>query len=97
MDSFFRLQFCAFLLININKYTHRTVGMLTGYRLDDQEFSLPHVVLTGCGVHTDSYMMGTWGSFTRGIKLTTHSQLVLMSRKRGSIHPLPHTSPYHSA
>jgi hypothetical protein len=26
-----------------------------------------------------------------------HSQLVLRSRKRGSIHPLPHTSSWHSA
>jgi hypothetical protein len=28
----------------------------------------------------------------RGVKLTTHLQLVPRSRKCGSIHPLPHTS-----
>jgi hypothetical protein len=33
----------------------------------------------------------------RGVKLTTHLQLVLMSRKYGSIHPLLHTSLLRSA
>jgi hypothetical protein len=33
----------------------------------------------------------------RGMKLTTHLQLVLRSRIHGSIHPLPHTSSCHSA
>jgi hypothetical protein len=33
----------------------------------------------------------------KGVKLTTHLQLVPRSRKRGSIHPLPHTSSWRSA
>jgi hypothetical protein len=33
----------------------------------------------------------------RGVKLTTHLHLVPRSRKRGSIHPLPHTSSCRSA
>jgi hypothetical protein len=32
-----------------------------------------------------------------GVKLTNHFQLVPRSRKRGPIHPLPHTSSLHSA
>jgi hypothetical protein len=31
------------------------------------------------------------------VKLTTHLQRVSRLRKRGSIHPLPHTSPWRSA
>jgi hypothetical protein len=31
------------------------------------------------------------------VKLPTHLQLEPRSRKRGSIHPLPHTPPWHSA
>jgi hypothetical protein len=33
----------------------------------------------------------------RGVKLTTHFQLVLRSRNRGFIHPLPHTPSWRSA
>jgi hypothetical protein len=33
----------------------------------------------------------------RGVKLTTHFQLVSRSTKRGSIHPLPHTPSWRSA
>jgi hypothetical protein len=33
----------------------------------------------------------------RGVKLTTHLQLVPRSRKCDSIHPLPHTSSWRSA
>jgi hypothetical protein len=53
--------------------THSSVGIATGYWLDDegseferrwgQEFSLPHVVQTGFEVHPTSYSMGTGGSF----------------------------------
>jgi hypothetical protein len=32
-----------------------------------------------------------------GVKLTTHLQLMPRSRKRGSIHPLPHTPSWRSA
>jgi hypothetical protein len=45
--------------------------------------------------------MGTWalsrGYSGRGVKLTTHLQLVPGSRKCGSIHPLPHTTSWHNA
>jgi hypothetical protein len=34
---------------------------------------------------------GYRGQFPRGVKLSTHLQLVPRSRKRGSKHPLPHT------
>jgi hypothetical protein len=33
----------------------------------------------------------------RGVKLTTHLQLVPRSRKYGSVHPLPYAPPWHSA
>jgi hypothetical protein len=32
------------------------------------------------------------GKAAQGVKLTTHLQLVSRSRKRGSIHPLPHSA-----
>jgi hypothetical protein len=51
-------------------------GIETGYGLDDQgvgvrvpweqEFSLPHVIQTGSGVHPTSYPMGAEGSFLGG-------------------------------
>jgi hypothetical protein len=37
------------------------------------------------------------GATSPGVKLTTHLELVPRSRKRGSIHPLPHTSSRRSA
>jgi hypothetical protein len=38
-----------------------------------------------------------WGGLKwPGVKLTTRLQLVPRSRKHGSIHPLPHTSSWHS-
>jgi hypothetical protein len=37
------------------------------------------------------------GYSDRGVNLTTHLQLVPRSRKRASIHPLPHTPLWHSA
>jgi hypothetical protein len=37
------------------------------------------------------------GKSDRGVKLTTHLQLVPRSRKRGSIYPLPHTPSWRSA
>jgi hypothetical protein len=66
-----------------------------------QEFSLLHVVQTSSGAHLASCPMGTGVLFPCwcsgwGLKLTTHLQLVLRSRKLGSIHPLPHTSSWHS-
>jgi hypothetical protein len=37
------------------------------------------------------------GQIGRGVKLTTHFQLLPRSRKRGSMHPLPHTPSRRSA
>jgi hypothetical protein len=37
------------------------------------------------------------GALSPGVKLTTHFQLVLRSRKHGSIHTLPHTPSWRSA
>jgi hypothetical protein len=45
------------------------------------------------GAQPDSYPIGILGSFP-GVKLTTHLQLVPRSRKRGTIHPLPHSPPW---
>jgi hypothetical protein len=55
-----------------------SVGIATGYRLDDQDsgvwflagtgyFSLLHYVQTSSGAHPASYPMGTRDSFPRGI------------------------------
>jgi hypothetical protein len=63
-----------------------------------KDFSLLHSVQTGSGGHPASYTVGTWGgSFPggksgRSVNLTTHLNLMLRSRIRGSIHPLPHIS-----
>jgi hypothetical protein len=56
--------------------TDSSVGIATGYGLDDQgerefesrqgkKFSLLHIVQTASGVHPTSYKMGTGGSFPR--------------------------------
>jgi hypothetical protein len=84
------------------------VGIATGYGLYDSgvgvRVSVEATIFTSpcrldrlLGVHPASYPMGTGGSFLGGkaagaVKLTTHFQLLPKSRKRGSIHPLPHTS-----
>jgi hypothetical protein len=47
-----------------------------------------HVVQTGSGVAV--------GKATGEVKLTTYLQLVPRTRIRGSIHPLPRTSSWHS-
>jgi hypothetical protein len=86
--------------------------MATGYGLDDQEvgvqvpvgariFSSPRRPDWLCGP-TNLLSNGYWGLFLRGssgrgVKLTTHLQLVPRSRRCGSIHPLPHTPSWHSA
>jgi hypothetical protein len=50
----------------------------------------------GSGVHPDSYLMNTVGSFQvvtlPGLSLSTHLNLMPRIRMCGSIHPLPHTS-----
>jgi hypothetical protein len=70
------------------------VGIATGYELDDQ----------GAGVRVPvrvkiftTLCRPDRRSSSQGVKLTTHLQLVTRSRKRGSTHPLPHTSSWRSA
>jgi hypothetical protein len=83
------------------------VGIATGYGLDDggvrdrvpveSRISVLHVVQTGSGAHPASYPMGTGCAFAGGKAVgvwswpTTDLQLMPRSRKRGSIHLLPHT------
>jgi hypothetical protein len=80
-----------------NKSWDSTVGIATGYGLDDQgvgvrvpvgqKSSFLHVVQTGSEVHQTSYPMGTGSSFpggkAAGVKLTTHLQVVTRLRKLG--------------
>jgi hypothetical protein len=76
----------------MNRSRDNLVGIATGYGLDDvggggssspfrvKKFSLLHIVQTGSEVHPSSYPLGIGGSFRgesgRGVKLTTHLQLV---------------------
>jgi hypothetical protein len=58
------------------------------------DFSLQYRVQSGSGAHPTSYPMGTRGSFPGGksgwgVKLTTQLLLVLRSKMRGAILPLP--------
>jgi hypothetical protein len=75
------------------------VGIATGLTAEGwefesrygQEFSLLHVVQTGSGVHPTSYPVRSGGSFPagesgRGVKMTTHLQLVQRSRKCESLY-----------
>jgi hypothetical protein len=69
-------EYFSFLLSIFGKSRDSSVGIVTGYGLDNygvgfeswwgQEFSLLHVVQTGPGTHPASYPMGTGGSFPRG-------------------------------
>jgi hypothetical protein len=59
-------------------------------------FSLHHRVQTASGTHPSLLSSGyqklfLWGYSGRAVKLTTHLQLVLRSRMRGAILPLPNT------
>jgi hypothetical protein len=65
-----------------------------------KEFFLLHVVQTDSRARLAPYPVGTGGALLgsgRGVKLTTHLQLVPSSRKCGSIHPLPHIPSWCSA
>jgi hypothetical protein len=62
-----------------------------------QEFLLLRVVQIGSGAHITSYPMGTGALSPKVKRPGREAQLVLRSRKHGSIHPLPHTSSWHSA
>jgi hypothetical protein len=64
-----------------------TAKLMTPCRLAQDDYF--HI-----GVHPTSYQMGQCG---RGVKLTTHLQLVPRSRKCGPIQPFPHTPSWHTA
>jgi hypothetical protein len=76
-----------------------SVGIATGYGLDERRagvrvpvgsriFSTAFILILGPSLLSNGYR----GLFRWGVKLTTHLQLMQRSRKRGSIHPLPHTA-----
>jgi hypothetical protein len=88
------------------------VGIAISYWLDDQGFVLRVPMgsriftspcrsdrLWGLPNHLSNWYCGLfprrWSG--RGVKLTTHLQLVPRSRKRGSIQPLPYTPSWPSA
>jgi hypothetical protein len=88
------------------------VGIATGYRLDDRGvgvrvpvgsriFSSPRRPDRLWGPTQPPIQWVPWalspGVSGRGVKLTTHLQLVLRSRKCGSIHSLPRTPSWRSA
>jgi hypothetical protein len=103
-SSIQHFNFCV--LLSQRGSRDSAVGIATGYGLDDkgvavrflavQDFSPLHVVQTGSGAHPASYPMGTGGYFPRVKRLGREGDnspyLVLRSRIRESIHPLPHTS-----
>jgi hypothetical protein len=106
---YFRVSGCATVSGPVLQRTFRglIVGITTGYVLDDRGagvrvpvgsriFSAPRRPDRPCGPHA-SYPMGTGSSFLRGVKMTTHLELVTRSRKCGSIHPLPHAPSWRSA
>jgi hypothetical protein len=76
----------------------------TAYRLDDRgvgaRVPVGSRILTS--PHHADWFWGPlnllhWGKSCRSVKLTAHLQLVPRSRKRESIHPLPHTYSWRSA
>jgi hypothetical protein len=83
------------------------VGIATGYGLKDRGVGVQ--VPVGSRIFSSPRLSdrlwdppnllfnGYRGKVGRGVKLTTHLQLVPRSRKYGSIHPLPHTLSWHSA
>jgi hypothetical protein len=100
------------IITKINTYALNTmsgdsvVGIATGYGLDDRGVGVR--VPVGSRIFTSRsrpnwlwgstyYSMGTGDKAAGGVKLTTHLQLVPRSRKRASIHPLPHKPSWHSA
>jgi len=55
-----------------------------------------HNSQTGSKTHLASYPVGTRGSFSWGMRFTTHSPLVLTLTLYEAVCPLPHTSSWHS-
>jgi hypothetical protein len=86
---------CGYGLWTKPKFQHFTWKLKRNTNLiRDQEFSFLHIVQTGSGAKPASYIMSignssTRGKSDRGVKLTTHLQIVPRPRKCGSIHPLP--------
>jgi hypothetical protein len=88
-----------------------SVGIATGYDLDDRgvRIRVPVRVRIFTSCHADRlwgppiFLSNVYrGLFPgeqsgRGVKLTTHFQLVPRTRKCGSIHPIPHTPSWLSA
>jgi hypothetical protein len=83
------------------------VGIATGYVLDDRGVGVR--VPVGSRIFSSPrrpdrlwgprnlLSNGYRGALSRGVKMTTHLQLVPRPRKCGSIHPLPHTPLWCSA
>jgi hypothetical protein len=84
-----------------------SVGIATGYGLDDQgggssspgRFKNFHFSISSRPALRSTQPPIKWvpGVSGRGVKLTSHLQLVPRSRKCGSIHPLPYTSSWRNA
>jgi hypothetical protein len=96
------------ILMNLDS----SVGIATGYGLDDRgggssspgrvknvHFSISFRPALGSIQPPIKWIPGSFsrGQSGRGVKLTTHLQLVPRSRKCGSIHPLPHLSSWRNA
>jgi hypothetical protein len=88
------------------------VGLMTGYWLDDRCVGVrvpvglrifssprrPDRLWDPPSLLSNGYRgLFPRGQSGQGVKLTTHLQLVPRSRKRGSIHPLPHTPSWRRA
>jgi hypothetical protein len=84
---------------NLLRGKRQTGRSLSPYRVKNVLFSMYSGPILGSIQPPIQWVPGLisrWYS-GRGVKLTIHLQLVLRPRKHGSIHPLPHTSSWHSA
>jgi hypothetical protein len=87
------LQQYLFLIVNCSS----AESIATDYRLDDQRVKNFHLSISSRPDDLGSPSLlynGYWGDLPwgqsgRGVKITTHLQPVLRSRKCGSIYPLP--------
>jgi hypothetical protein len=100
------------LIERIKNSCDSIVGTVNGYMLDDQGVRVrvpvgsrifssprrPYWLWDPPSLLSNGYQgLFPRGESGRGMKLTTHFQLVPRSRKCGYIHPLPHTPSWHSA